>query len=70
MIEFTNCRDRCCVCAVDYGCLVGPGSDEFILADKQTLIGRLTRTNFYTEADTKHIVKTLKNEYGYETKYD
>ena len=70
MIEFTNCRDRCCVCAVDYGCLAGPGSDEFILADKDTLISRLTRTNFYTEEDIRHISETLKNKYKYEAKHD
>ena len=65
MNMFSNCSGSCCICACTGYCLAGHGDDDFVLADKTTLVKRLIEQKYKDSKDFQQkIIDALKNNYN------
>ena len=65
MKMFSDCSGSCCICACTGCCLAGHSDDDFVLADKTTLVQRLIGQKYKDSKDSQQkIIDALKNNYN------
>ena len=66
MFGFSGCF-TCCICAHgDGSCLAGSNDDDFVLASKEQIIGRLDNGRYTSDKD--RMINVLQDKYEYKYK--
>lgn len=61
---FSNCSGPCCTCACAGGCLAGHGDDDYVPANKESVIHRLDTDDYKNYRE--EMIQYLKTAFNYD----